>query len=340
MTFRPILAATVALLACLSPALAADPVVSNLTAAQRPGTKLVDIRYNLTADTPTVKVTLEISSDGGTTYTVPPTSATGAVGNGVAVGTGKTITWNAGVDWDGKFSPQTRFRVVADDLLLPAPAGFSGVSAGVDAFYIGRAEVTWSEWQTVRAWAAANGYDIGSVGAGTGQNGPVTNVNWYQTLKWCNARSEKEGVTPVYKVGTTVYRTGDSIPTVDQAANGYRLPSEKEWEFAALGGFQTNGYQYSGSNDIDAVAWHAGNSDNSTKDVATKMANELGIFDMTGNVWEWCFDDWGSSFSRRVVRGGGGESTAADCWVRGRSNTGPEKSSSWRGFRVARSLVP
>ena len=117
MTISPLLTTAIAILGTITNAIAADPVVSNLTAAQRPGTKLVDIIYDVTADTQTVKVTLEISSNGGTTYSVPVTSAIGAVGNGIAVGAGKKITWNAGLDWDGKFSPDTRFRVLADDLM-------------------------------------------------------------------------------------------------------------------------------------------------------------------------------------------------------------------------------
>ena len=86
MTTRPLLAAALAILGTIATAIAADPVVSNLTAAQRPGTKLVDITYDVTADTPTVRVTLEISSDGGTTYSVPVTSATGEWGHGVMNG--------------------------------------------------------------------------------------------------------------------------------------------------------------------------------------------------------------------------------------------------------------
>jgi hypothetical protein len=347
MTTRHLFTAALAILGTITSAFAADPVVSNLTAAQRPGTKLVDIRYDVTADTPTVKVTLEISSDGGTTYSVPVTSATGSVGNGVAVGTAKTITWNAGVDWDGKFTPQTRFRVVADDRQIP---GFAEVEAGnlpaqswagaqsVDSFYMAKTEVTWSEFQTVRTWAAANGYDIGSVGAGTGPNRPVTNVTWYQALKWCNARSEKEGLSPVYKVGSAVYRTGDSVPTVHSAANGYRLPSDKEWEFAARGGVKTSGYEYSGSNDINAVAWYTSNSGGGTKDVATKQTNELGLSDMSGNVFEWCFDI--SPGLNRVIRGGSWRYYESSCSVAGLFGDYPSSTSSSVGFRVARSSVP
>jgi hypothetical protein len=348
MTTRHLFTTALAILGTFATAFAADPVVSNLTAAQRPGSKLVDIRYDVAADTSTVKVTLEISSDGGTTYSVPVTSATGAVGNGVTVGSGKTITWNAGVDWNGKFTPQTRFRVLADDRQIP---GFAEVEAGnlpasswagaqsVDSFYMAKTEVTWSEFQTVRTWAAANGYDIGSVGSGTGPNRPVTDVSWFQSLKWCNARSEKEGLSPVYKVDTAVYRTGNSVPTVDATANGYRLPSEKEWEFAARGGVKTNGYEYSGSSDINAVAWYYSNSGNSThQDVATKLANELGLSDMSGNVWEWCFDIY--SGSNRVYRGGNWRSFAFGCRVAFRSGSNPTFSYDDFGFRVARSSVP
>jgi uncharacterized repeat protein (TIGR02543 family) len=308
------LAALAAAVFLPSTLLAADPIVSNVQGLQRPGTKLVDISYDVTADTPTVGVTLRISSDGGATFDVPATTLSGAVGANVPVGTGKVITWNAGTDWLGNYSTAMRFEVKVSDGVVPALEGFSYVAAGplpvsswaeaqaVDGFFMAKTEVTWSEFQTVRTWAAANGYDIGSVGAGMGPNHPVTNVSWHHALKWCNARSEKEGLTPAYKVGSAVYRTGDSVPTVHSAANGYRLPSEKEWEFAARGGVKTNGYEYSGSNDINAVAWYVSNSGGWPQAVATKLANELGISDMSGNVWEWCIDGYPSSL--RVLRGG------------------------------------
>ena len=352
MILRSLFAAALALLVSVDSAAAADPVVSNVQGLQRPGTKLVDISYDVTADTPTVGVTLRISSDGGTTFSVPATTLTGAVGANVPVGTGKVITWNAGTDWLGNYSTAMRFEIKVDDGVVPAPEGFAYVAAGalpasswggaqaVDGFFMAKTEVTWSEFQAVRTWAAANGYDIGSVGAGTGPNRPVTFVSWYQSLKWCNARSEKEGLRPVYKVDTAVYRSGDSVPTIDPTANGYRLPSEKEWEFAARGGVKTNGYEYSGSNDVNAVAWYGNNSGNSTQDVATKLANELGLSDMSGNVWEWCFDDWDGSGSSRVYRGGSWSIIAYYCRVAYRFNNDPSLPSDDFGFRVARSSVP
>jgi len=348
MTTRHLLTAALAILGTFATAIAADPVVSNLTAAQRPGTKLVDITYDVTADTPTVGITLRISSDGGTTFSVPAITLTGAVGSNVTVGTGKVITWNAGTDWLGNYSSAMRFEVTPNAGTIVAPEGFADVAAGalpadswagaqaVDRFFMAKTEVTWSEFQTVRTWAAANGYDIGNVGAGTGPNRPVTDVSWYQTLKWCNARSEKEGLRPVYQVGTDIYRTGDSVPTIDTTANGHRLPSEKEWEFAARGGVKTNGYEYSGSNDINTVAWYGSNSGGSSKDVATKLANELGLSDMSGSIWEWCFD---ASGSLRVIRGGGWTNDASYSRVASRLNVGPSGLAGDLGIRVVRSRM-
>jgi formylglycine-generating enzyme required for sulfatase activity len=236
---------------------------------------------------------------------------------------------------------------------VPAPAGFVTVMAGVlpsssplgeqsvATFYMAQTETTWGQWQTVRTWAAAHGYDLNGVGAGNGDSYPVTDVSWYHVVKWCNARSEMEGLTPVYTVNGAFYRTGDSAPDVNASANGYRLPGEAEWEFAARGGVNTHGYEYSGSNDLNAVAWFGGNSGYTTHSVATKLANELGLSDMSGNVWEWCYDWYpGYEGSVRVTRGGSWNYSAYYCRVAFRNVNYPSFTSSYVGFRVARSSVP
>jgi formylglycine-generating enzyme required for sulfatase activity len=207
----------------------------------------------------------------------------------------------------------------------------------VDAFYIGNYEVQWSEWQSVLTWALAHGYAI-SVGAGRGAEYPVTNVNWYDVLKWCNARSEQEGLAPVYTVGGAPYRTGEVVPDVSASTRGYRLPSEKEWEFAARGGVSTHSYTYSGSNDINAVAWYQNISGGATHPLGTKLGNELGLFDLSGNVWEWCFDVYSGSY--RVVRGGSWGYDAFYCRVSFRYYSDPGDRNGYVGFRVARSAAP
>ena len=119
---------------------------------------------------------------------------------------------------------------VPEDMVL-IEGGTLEMSMGkrtVDTFQIGRHEVTWGEWQAVRAEAAARGYDIGSIGAGCADDHPVHSVSWYDVVKWCNLKSEIEGLTPVYTLSGNVYRSGQSIPEQDLSANGYRLPLEAE----------------------------------------------------------------------------------------------------------------
>jgi RHS repeat-associated protein len=221
--------------------------------------------------------------------------------------------------------------------------------AQVQSFYIGHYQVTWGEWQTVRTWAATRGYDIGNRGAGCADDHPVHSVNWFDAVKWCNAKSEMEGLEPVYTVDGEVYRSGEfggGSHVVEQnlSANGYRLPLEAEWEFAARGGNQTNGYTYAGSNDLNAVGWYVDNSGGAacnhlssgrgTWPVGQKAANELGLYDMSGNVWEWCWDQTGSF---RRIRGGSWDDSADFCTVSYRGSSYPGGRWAYDGFRLARS---
>ena len=186
-------------------------------------------------------------------------------------------------------------------------------SVTLSDYYIGETEVTQELWEAVMG--SNPSYFKGS------QN-PVEKVSWNDC---------KEFITKLNRL------TGKN----------FRLPTEAEWEYAARGGNKSKGYKYSGSNTIGNVAWYSGNSGKATHNVKTKSPNELGIYDMSGNVWEWCEDYYGgyssgsqtnptgpSSGSSRVFRGGGWNGSARSCRVSSRNYDSPGERFNFSGFRV------
>jgi formylglycine-generating enzyme required for sulfatase activity len=223
----------------------------------------------------------------------------------------------------------------------------------VSSFYIGQSELTQSEYNKVMGYNPS--YYTGAT------NSPVESVSWYKSIEYCNRRSMGEGLIPCYSYSTygtnpsnwpTDWNSNNSNHTnvfCSWTANGYRLPTEAEWQFAAMGGNQTYNYIYSGSDNIDEVAWYLDNSGMTTHPVGTKAANELGIYDMSGNVHEWVWDIWGSypdgaqtnphgpiNGYGRVKRGGSYSGSANFCTVSDRNYHSATFGSGGLGFRLCR----
>ena len=148
------------------------------------------------------------------------------------------------------------------------------------SFYIGIYAVTYGEYARYCERRVECGVDHDDSGRATH---PVSFVDWYDAVAYCNWLSKKAKLSPCYV-------EKGKLTECDFSANGYRLPTEAEWEYAAKGGLLSRGFVYSGSNDPDEVAWYDGNSGGEAHPVGQMKPNELGIYDMSGNRWEWCWD--------------------------------------------------
>jgi sulfatase modifying factor 1 len=153
-------------------------------------------------------------------------------------------------------------------------------------FYMGEYEVTFEEYDWFCEDTARSKPDDRGWGRG---NLPVIHVNWYDVVAYCNWLSEQARLPSCYS------GKGKNIQC-DFSADGYRLPTEAEWEYAARGGQRSQGYTYAGSNNPDEVAWYGDNSDGQTQPVGQKQPNELGLYDMSGNLFEWCWDWYGADY--------------------------------------------
>ncbi|NLB68429.1 MAG: SUMF1/EgtB/PvdO family nonheme iron enzyme [Lentisphaerae bacterium] len=193
-------------------------------------------------------------------------------------------------------------------------------------YWLGKTEVTQAQWRSIMG---------DNPSYFKGDNLPVERVSWNQCVEFCDKLTELE-------------RRAGRLPE----GYVYRLPTEAEWEFAARGGTKSRGYSYSGSENLDTVAWYSSNSDSKTHVMGTKAPNELGLHDMSGNVWEWCHDWYQDSYngltssdpsgprtgSCRVARGGSWVNVASYCRVAGRRGWPPSLTHRNHGFRV--SLAP
>jgi formylglycine-generating enzyme required for sulfatase activity len=213
-------------------------------------------------------------------------------------------------------------------------------------FWMGETQVTQDLWQKVMGWNPSNFKGSTKL--------PVEYVTWYDCLAFCNKLSELEKFTPCFKL-TNIETDGASIKKANvewlRNANGYMLPTEAEWEYSAKAGTELI---YSGSNSVDEVAWYCDNSGNKTHEVKGKKANAWGLYDMSGNVWEWCMDKWDENAYKsrnngienpilwdnspcaRVVRGGSFRLYADYCRVAYRFGVDADHRYDLQGLRLLR----
>lgn len=267
----------------------------------------------------------------------------------------------------GSSEDEQQFALTSSEPIDPSDEDRHLVSL-TQGFFMGQTEVSFAEWTEVREWGLENGYTDLSVGQSGGIDGnpethPVTMISWHDAVKWLNAKSERERLEPCFLIDGEPYRVGEGVPNCDFESNGYRLPTESEWEYACRAGssdaFYTGNITHPDSQpldpSLDRAAWYAGNTnDSNTRPVGdlSKEANDFGLRDMHGNVAEWCWDWYGpykrpsmidpvgaSSGESRVNRGGAFADGAAYCRSACRGGTTPDFSSKRLGFRIARTAV-